>query len=59
MMIYAMSIYWIGITASLALLLAMKEARIEEEGGMIGCIAPFVKIFLIFEIIVFLFSMLL
>lgn len=52
-----MSIYWIGITASLALLVALKVAKI--EGGMIGCIAPFVKIFLIFEIIVFLFSMLL
>ena len=52
---YAMSIYWIGITASLALLLALKKANI--EGGMAGCIAFFVNIFLIFEIIVILFCM--
>ena len=52
-----MSIYWIGIIASLALLLALKKAEI--EGGMAGCIAFFVNIFLIFEIIVILFYMLL
>lgn len=57
MMIYAMSIYWIGLTASLALLLALKKAKI--EGGMAGCIAFFVKIFLIFVIIVILFCVLL
>ena len=55
--IYTMSIYWIGIIASLALLLALKKAKI--EGGMAGCIAFFVNIFLIFEIIVILFYMLL
>ena len=52
-----MLIYWIGLTAPLALLLALKKAKIED--GMAGCIAFFVKIFLICEIIIVLFCMLL
>lgn len=50
-----MIIYWIGITSTLALLLAVRNVR--TEGGLSGCLSLLVQCILFIAIIVILVSM--